>query len=123
MTIGMLWLLDDKKPLEEALRQGLEHFRGKYGRDPAVCCVHPATLANFPGRTIDGMKVEDDPGVLRGLGLFFSKPPKGYAGFKALQFVIGKEDLLTADQAAERVAGIVREFYAATINRVSGGQG
>jgi hypothetical protein len=60
----MLWLLDDKKPLEEALRQAFEHFRGKYGQAPRVCRVHPSA-AELTG-PVEGVKIQKDGEVLRG---------------------------------------------------------
>jgi len=63
MTTGMLWLLDGRKPIVDALREGLAYFEKKYGHAPKACHVNPEIDSV---KEIDRVKVEMDAAVLRG---------------------------------------------------------
>ncbi len=70
MTIGMLWLLEEKLPVGEAIRKALVHFESKYGKAPTICRIHPETAAGpnqvVQLKAVDRVKVELDVEVLRG---------------------------------------------------------
>ncbi len=47
MDIGMLWF--DKDPstsFPNKVKRGSEYYRRKYGKEPDICFVHPATVRN-----------------------------------------------------------------------------
>ena len=47
MTIGMLWMDNDKKTtLAEKIARAADHYRRKYGALPTVCFVHPKMLSS-----------------------------------------------------------------------------
>ncbi len=49
MDIGMLWFDDDtKRPLGEKVSRAVEYYKTKYGRQPTVCFINPATLKDAP---------------------------------------------------------------------------
>lgn len=44
MQIGMLWFDDSSRPVAEKVRRAVTHYVEKYGREPTLCLVNPATL-------------------------------------------------------------------------------
>lgn len=45
MRVGMLWLDDDRRTaIDERVDRAVAYYRGKYGRRPNLCIVHPSTL-------------------------------------------------------------------------------
>lgn len=45
MRVGMLWLDDDRRAgINERVDRAVDYYRGKYGRRPNLCVVHPSTL-------------------------------------------------------------------------------
>lgn len=45
MRVGMLWLDDDRRRgIDERVDRAAAYYRGKYGRKPNLCIVHPSTL-------------------------------------------------------------------------------
>ena len=46
MNTGMLWMdADAKRTLEEKILRAASYYRTKYGAEPDVCFVNPASLA------------------------------------------------------------------------------
>ncbi len=46
MNIGMMWFDDNPKTsLKVKVNEAAEHYREKYGRNPDMCLVNPAMLA------------------------------------------------------------------------------
>lgn len=46
MNVGMLWLDDSKRSIEEKVNRAVEYYREKYGRLPEICFVNKGMLAN-----------------------------------------------------------------------------
>lgn len=45
MKVGMLWLDGDRRiGINERVQRAVAYYRGKYGRTPNLCVVHPSTL-------------------------------------------------------------------------------
>ncbi len=52
MEYGMMWFDNDpKKPLDEKVNQAAEYYRHKYGRNPDMCMVNPASLVGAENTT------------------------------------------------------------------------
>ncbi len=45
MQVGMMWLDDSKRSLEEKVERAATYYHEKYGRVPNFCCVNPHMLA------------------------------------------------------------------------------
>lgn len=46
MNVGMMWFDNNPKtPLTVKVHEAAEHYREKYGRNPDLCLVNPAMLA------------------------------------------------------------------------------
>ncbi len=43
MEIGMLWYDDSTRSLDDKVRRAAEFYSEKYGRQPTLCLVNPAT--------------------------------------------------------------------------------
>lgn len=55
--VGLLWFDDDpKRGLKQKVERAARRYREKFGRDPAVCFVHPSMLGQAP--TDDGVSLE-----------------------------------------------------------------
>lgn len=45
MKSGMLWMdADSRRSLEEKILRAADYYKAKYGADPDMCFVNPATL-------------------------------------------------------------------------------
>lgn len=45
MKSGMLWMdADTRRTLEEKIQRAAEYYKAKYGDEPDLCFVNPATL-------------------------------------------------------------------------------
>ena len=59
---GLLWFDNDpKRPLEQKVLRGAEHYRRKFGRQPTACIVRADEMGD--GLQIDGMEVHTTPPV------------------------------------------------------------
>ena len=46
MNVGMLWFDNDPKSnLDAKIERAADYYRGKYGKVPTLCFVHPSMLA------------------------------------------------------------------------------
>jgi hypothetical protein len=67
MKVGMLWFDgEDHKEMHGRVRAAASYYRGKYGRVPNVCFVHPSMLAGPNAVSVDGVDVRPSAAVLRG---------------------------------------------------------
>lgn len=55
MDIGMLWFdSDPQTDLRHKVERAADYYKGKYGRTPTVCFLHPKTAGTqYPGRVGD----------------------------------------------------------------------
>jgi hypothetical protein len=65
MRVGMLWLDDDPRAaIEERVDRAVAYYRGKYGRRPNLCIVHPSTLGEEVYRGSADVALETSKSVL-----------------------------------------------------------
>ncbi len=62
MQIGMLWLDDSQRSLEEKVQRAAAYYQEKYGRVPDFCCVHRLMLAEM--QTVDKIEVQPVRNIL-----------------------------------------------------------
>jgi len=62
MNIGMLWLDDSKRTLDDKLSRALAHYREKYQREPDTVWLNPMT-PDVP-ETLSGLRVRTSRTVL-----------------------------------------------------------
>jgi len=67
MKVGMLWFDgEDHQEMPVRVRAAASYYRGKYGRVPNVCFVHPSMLAERSAESVDGVDIRPSAAVLRG---------------------------------------------------------
>ena len=65
MRVGMLWLDDDsRKGITDRVERAAAYYRGKYGRTPNLCIVHPATLGEEVFQGVGRMELRTSKSVL-----------------------------------------------------------
>lgn len=65
MRVGMLWLDDDHRAgINERVDRAVAYYRGKYGRKPNLCVVHPSTLGEETYQGSGGVEVRTSISVL-----------------------------------------------------------
>ena len=67
MFTGMMWFDNDQKTaLDEKVRQAVEYYRSKYGRQPDTCFVNPQQLLGVEALQVGGLSVCSNRVVLPG---------------------------------------------------------
>jgi hypothetical protein len=67
MKVGMLWFDGEvQSEIPVRVRAAASYYRGKYGRVPNVCFVHPSMLTGPSVASVDGVEVRPSAAVLRG---------------------------------------------------------
>jgi hypothetical protein len=65
MRVGMLWLDDDRRmAIDERVDRAVAYYRGKYGRKPNLCIVHPSTLGEEMYEGGQGVELRTSHSVL-----------------------------------------------------------
>jgi hypothetical protein len=65
MRVGMLWLDDDHRmAIDERVDRAVAYYRGKYGRRPNLCIVHPSTLGEEVYRGSADVELQTSNSVL-----------------------------------------------------------
>jgi hypothetical protein len=64
MNVGMLWFDNDvKADLATKINRAADYYRGKYGKTPNLCFVHPSMVASAPWKGA-GIEVRTTRAVL-----------------------------------------------------------
>lgn len=63
MEIGMLWFDDSATPLAEKIQRAVGYYKEKFGRQPTLCLVNPAT-APTEAESVSGVVLRHTPSVL-----------------------------------------------------------
>lgn len=64
MQVGLLWYDSGSSELALKVSQAAKRYRERFGADPNVCYVHPATLPDGEQR-VGGIVVRTSPRVLQ----------------------------------------------------------
>lgn len=65
MRVGMLWLDDDRgRGIKDRVDRAVAHYRGKYGRTPNLCVVHPSTLGEEVDQASASVELRTSTSVL-----------------------------------------------------------
>ncbi|HLC03780.1 MAG TPA: hypothetical protein VJK02_12135 [Anaerolineales bacterium] len=65
MRVGMLWLDDDRRmAINDRVDRAVAYYRGKYGRSPNLCIVHPSTLGEEDSPATGNVEVRTSISVL-----------------------------------------------------------
>jgi hypothetical protein len=79
MDVGMMWFdPDPRSAFGDKLQKAAAYYRGKFGRAPTLCYVHPATADGTP-TPVSGLEVRTSISVLPHhywLGLGEPKPER-----------------------------------------------
>jgi hypothetical protein len=65
MDVGMMWFdHDPRSGFGDKIEKAAAYYRGKYGRRPTLCYVHPATAGAASPSAIGGVEVRTSRSVL-----------------------------------------------------------
>jgi hypothetical protein len=83
MDVGMMWFdPDPRSAIGEKVQRAAAYYRGKYGRAPTLCYIHPVTAGESSSAAGNGLEVRTSRSVLPNhfwLGLGEPKPGAGTA--------------------------------------------
>jgi hypothetical protein len=65
MDVGMMWFdPDPRSGYGDKIQKAAAYYRGKYGRAPTLCYVHPATAGSPAPSPVNGVEVRTSRSVL-----------------------------------------------------------
>lgn len=66
MEVGMLWYdAEPGRAVPAKIERAAAYYKSKYGRNPTVCFLHPATAGPLSPGSVAGVEVRTSPAVLR----------------------------------------------------------
>ena len=65
MNVGMMWFDSEREqPMESRVARAADYYRGKYGRSPTLCFVHPSTAEGTLPAQVGNLELRPMPEVL-----------------------------------------------------------
>jgi hypothetical protein len=65
MDVGMLWFdADPGSAVAAKIERAAAYYKSKYGRNPTLCFLHPATAGGLGAKAVAGVNVHTSPAVL-----------------------------------------------------------
>ncbi len=66
VEVGMLWYdAEPGRAVPAKIERAAAYYKSKYGRNPTVCFLHPATAGPLGAACVGGVEVRTSPAVLR----------------------------------------------------------